>query len=309
MLIAVNALIPIIALILVGTLLKRINFFDPGIWPALEKLSYYILTPILLVFVLSTKSLDDLPWQEIALAVDIPILIAAGCFWLSRRMMKSVGPERFTSLFQGGVRFNTFVGLALANGLYGTEGLIIGALGAGFMIVLINLLCVSTFSVALHRDGNILKTVGVQIVKNPLIIGCLLGWSLNISGLKLPVSLYDTMEVLGRASLPIALITVGAALQFSTLFQNRALSTFVGLIQFGFKPVLAAICCHFLGLNGVTAATLILFLATPTAPSSYILSRQLGGDHEIMASIITQQTLFAFLSIPLTIWMINSFIL
>ena len=308
MLIAINALIPIIGLILVGSLLKRINFFDPSIWPGLEKLSYYVLTPILLVYVLSTKNLDDMPWHEIALAADIPILLAALFFWGSRYIFKSISPERFTSLFQGGVRFNTFVGLALANGLYGEKGLIIGALGAGFMIVLINFLCVSAFSFALNKDNNIFKTVGVQIAKNPLIIGCLIGWTINVSGLHLPTALNDTMEVLGRASLPIALITVGAALNFSTILKNRRLSLLVGFVQFIMKPVCAGICCYLLELNGVTAATLILFLSTPTAPSSYILSRQLGGDHQIMASIITQQTLFAFISIPLTIWVLNSYI-
>lgn len=309
MLIALNALIPIICLILIGTLLKRIGFFDDAIWPALEKLSYYVLTPILLIFVLSSKSLDDMPWPEIALAVDIPILLAALFFWASRTFLKNISAERFTSMFQGGVRFNTYVGLAVAQGLYGAEGVIIGALGAGFMIILINILCVTTFSVALNKDKHMGRTVFLQIIKNPLIIGCLLGWGLNISGAPIPQAINGTMEILGRASLPLALITIGAALQFKACFQNGFVSLFVGFVQFAMKPASAALCCYLFGLNGITAATLILFLSTPTAPSSYILSRQLGGDHQIMASIITQQTIFAFISIPLTIWILNQFLL
>jgi len=309
MLIAINALIPIICLILIGTLLKRIGFFDDALWPALEKLSYYVLTPILLIFVLSTKNMDNMPWPEIALAVDIPILLAALFFWVSRTFLKNISAERFTSMFQGGVRFNTYVGLAVAQGLYGAEGVIIGALGAGFMIILINLLCVMTFSVTLNKGNHIGKTVFLQILKNPLIIGCLIGWALNISGLILPQSINNTMEILGRASLPMALITIGAALQFKAFLQNGYISIFVGFVQFAMKPVCAAYCCYLFGLNGVTAATLILFLSTPTAPSSYILSRQLGGDHQIMASIITQQTVFAFISIPLTIWVLNHYLL
>ncbi|MDV7339782.1 AEC family transporter [Terasakiella sp. A23] len=306
--VAVNALIPIICLIFVGTLLKRINFFDPAIWPALEKLSYYVLTPILLVYVLASKSIDHMPWQEIALAVDIPILLAAVFFWLSKNFFKNLSAQSFTSIFQGGVRFNTFVGLSVAQGLFGAEGVVIGALCSGFMIVLINLLCVTTFSLTIKAQGNILKTVFLQIIKNPLIMGCVLGWSINVSGLSLPAAIFASMEVLGRASLPIALITVGAALQFSNLFKDRGLSIFAGFVQFAFKPVIAAVCCYLFGLNGITAATLILFLSTPTAPSSYILARQLGGDHEMMASLITQQTLFAFLSIPVTIWVLGQFI-
>ncbi|WP_419797674.1 MAG: AEC family transporter [Terasakiella sp.] len=308
MLITINALLPILSLIALGTFLKRTNFFDPHLWPALEKLSYYVLTPILLVYVLSSKSLDQMPWRDIALAVDIPILLAALTFWISRYLSKNISAERFTSLFQGGVRFNTFVGLAIAQELYGTQGLIIGALGAGFMIVLINLLCVTTFSISLNRGTSIFKTVISQIIKNPLIIGCLVGLLLNFSGLTMPTAFSKTLEVIGRASLPVALMTVGAALQFKALYKNKGLSCLVGIIQFLIKPVSTAVCCYLLGLNGITAATLILFLSTPTAPSSYILSRQLGGDHEIMATIITQQTLFAFLSLPVTIWLLQYFI-
>jgi predicted permease len=308
MLVTINALIPILGLIALGTFLKRTNFFDPHLWPALEKLSYYVLTPILLVYVLSSKSLDQMPWPEIAMAVNIPIFLAALIFWISRFFPQKSSAKRFTSLFQGGVRFNTFVGLAIAQGLYGNQGLIVGALGAGFMIVLINLLCVTTFSLSLHRDTNIFKTVALQVFKNPLIIGCLSGLLINFSGLSLPVALSNTLDIIGRASLPVALITVGAALQLSALYKNTRLSFCVGLVQFLFKPLTTAYCCYLFGLNGITASVLILFLSTPTAPSAYILSRQLGGDHEIMAALITQQTLFAFLSLPLTIWVLQTYL-
>lgn len=305
---AFNALFPIFSLILLGGVLKRIHFFEDNIWAGLEKLSYYILMPVLLIFVLSTKKLDGVPWQDIALAVSIPILIAALILWVSRIFFPTIAPARFTSFFQGGVRFNTYVGLAIAQGLYGAKGVLIGAIGAGFMIVLINLLCVMTFSYSLHNDKNVIKTTLVQVSRNPLILACLIGWILNVSGLHLPHSISRTLEVLGQASLPIALISIGATLKLKSCFHNKRQFLLISLVQFLIKPLCAAASCFFLGLSGMTAATLILFLSTPTAPSSYILSRQLGGDHQLMASIIAQQTLFAFLSLPLTIWLIDQFL-
>ncbi|WP_240475114.1 AEC family transporter [Terasakiella pusilla] len=111
--IAINALAPILFLIAIGCLLKKTNFFEAALWPALEKLSYYVLMPILLIHVLSSKQIDHMPWQEIALAVNIPVLSVAALFWLSKSFFPSVSAESFTSIFQGGVRFNTFVGLSL----------------------------------------------------------------------------------------------------------------------------------------------------------------------------------------------------
>ena len=70
------------------------------------------------------------------------------------------------------------------------------------------------------------------------------------------------------------------------------------LVQFVLKPAAAAALIHYSGVSGVAAVVLILVFITPTAPSAYILARQLGGDTETIASIITVQTLMAFLAMP-----------
>ncbi|MCU7815479.1 MAG: hypothetical protein KZQ81_09775 [Candidatus Thiodiazotropha sp. (ex Rostrolucina anterorostrata)] len=71
------------------------------------------------------------------------------------------------------------------------------------------------------------------------------------------------------------------------------------IVQFGLKPLIAALLISSTGLSGVPAAVLVIVFITPTAPSAYILARQLGGDTETMASVITFQTLLAFLVMPL----------
>lgn len=71
------------------------------------------------------------------------------------------------------------------------------------------------------------------------------------------------------------------------------------LVQFGLKPLLVIGLCGPLAIDGLTAGILLIFFMVPTAPSAYILARQLGGDSEAMASIITFQTLFAFGLMPL----------
>ena len=53
------------------------------------------------------------------------------------------------------------------------------------------------------------------------------------------------------------------------------------------------------GLTEITADVLIIAFISPTAPPAYILARELGGDTETMASIITLQTILAFILMPL----------
>lgn len=71
------------------------------------------------------------------------------------------------------------------------------------------------------------------------------------------------------------------------------------LVQFGIKPLATAGLVLLLGLGGAAGGVLVIDFMTPTAPSAYILARQLGGDRETMASIITLQTLLAFVAMPL----------
>jgi len=52
----------------------------------------------------------------------------------------------------------------------------------------------------------------------------------------------------------------------------------------------------------------VVFFSVPTAPAAYILARKLGGDAPAIASIITSQTLFGFISLPITLYLANIFI-
>lgn len=75
------------------------------------------------------------------------------------------------------------------------------------------------------------------------------------------------------------------------------------MVQFVFKPLVAWGLAGALGLSGMAAGVAVLLFSVPTAPSAYILSRQMGGDHDSMATIITAQTRLSFFTLPLTIWL------
>ena len=74
---------------------------------------------------------------------------------------------------------------------------------------------------------------------------------------------------------------------------------FVAFIITAIAAALVLVLAWALGLDGVSRDVALLFAALPTATSAYILARQLGGDAELMAALITGQTLLAMLSLPL----------
>ena len=295
----ITALLPILSLILLGLVLRQLRFLDESIWAGLERLTYYLLFPALLIHSLGRQNLDGLPWLEILSLVAGVLSLASLLLVLGYKALPSVPGATFTSIFQGGVRFNTYIALALAQAFYGAEGLALGAVAAGFMIVLINLLCIGALSLwgdpHPDRRGNLLR----DVLGNPLIIACLVGWGLSLSGVGLPGSSGDVLEIIGRAALPLGLLAVGAALRPQALQGHLGPVMVSSLVQFGVKPLATAGMILLLGLSGAVAGVLVIAFMTPTAPSAYILARQLGGDRETMASIITLQTLLAFAVMPL----------
>ncbi|HXE95502.1 MAG TPA: AEC family transporter [Dongiaceae bacterium] len=301
-----DALIPVLALIMTGFVIRRTGFLPPTFWPSAEKLTYFLLMPATLIHNLAGKQIGTLPWLKILLTVEGAVLASALLVTLWWFMNRQMGGAVFTSLFQGGVRFNTFVALALAENLFGRDGLFLAALGAGFMIILINVLCVSVFSLAVHSGAGVnLKRLLIDLLNNPLIIGCVIGVGVNALGLKLPVAIDGFLALGGKAAFPVGLLAVGAAYRADNLLLHWRPLMASSTVQFLCKPLTAWGLATSLGLSGVALSVAVLLFSVPTAPSAYILSRQMGGDHDSMAAIITVQTCLSFITLPLTVWLLT----
>ena len=294
-----TALAPVLVLILVGFGLKRTAFLPEETWPGMEKLTYFVLFPALLVGTLGNQSLDGVPWPEMLAVVVGTLAIAATALVVWYRVRQSVDGPTFTSIFQGGVRFNTYIALAVAQAFFGFKGLALAAVVAGLMIVLVNLLCV--FVLIMSGNGAHRGTAPYfrELAGNPLVVACVIGWFLSLSGIGLPGITENIVEIVGRAALPFGLLAVGAALKPEAVPGHTRSIAISSIVQFGLKPASAVLLISSVGLSGVAAAAVLVAMMVPTAPSAYILARQLGGDADTMASIITFQTLLAFLVMPL----------
>lgn len=298
--IAVEALIPIILTVLIGYLARHRFGVGEPVWNGLEKLTYYLFAPSLLVVSLANKPLTDLAWEKVLLTLVAVLLFSSLIVICWQRFIRPVDGASFTSMFQGGVRFNSFIALALVDNLFGAEGLMVGALATVVIVVTVNILSVSAFSVANRSDGGWQKLPG-QLITNPLILGCFAGLALNLSGIGLTPALDNLLLMLGKTALPMALLAVGAALRLGNVRSSVDMIAFTSAIQFIAKPIAALFVGQWLGLEGLTAVVVVIFMAVPTAPSAYVLARQLGGNHQAMASIITVQTVLAFFTLPLTL--------
>lgn len=308
-----TALLPTAVLIGLGWALRSRFRFTETFWRDLERLAYFVLLPALFVSGLARADFAGLQVGRMALVLALSSVAAAALVWLLRRWIAAGDGPAFTSVFQGGVRFNNYIGLVVATALLGADGLALAALSNAVLVPLVNI--TSTVTLARHgQDRAGWSRVPREVLTNPLVLGCAVGMAVHLAGTTAPgaavvgtpvlgellAGLGELLLILGGAALPIGLLCVGAGLRRpdGTRETARLVGWSMG-VRFLAVPTLATGAALALGLSGPAAVVAVLFQSVPTASSAYVLARRLGGDAPLMAAIIAVQTFAGALTIPL----------
>lgn len=289
---------PLFALICLGFLLARIRFPEPGFWPAAERMNYFLLFPALLMSRLMDAPVRDPALLRLGGAAVVTICLGAALFWIGLRL-RPAPASRFGPALQGVVRFNTYLGLAITASLTGAAGVERAAVLLAVAVPLVNILSI----MALTESGpsRSKRTLIRAILRNPLILACAAGIALALGGITLPFGSKRFLELLAQGSLPLGLLCVGAALQPAALKRDFPVLVGNSALRLLAMPVLAGAVGMGFGLGGTEALVLVVFSAIPTAPTAYVLTRQLNGDGTLMAGLVTAQTLAAVATIPLVL--------
>lgn len=299
-----NALLPVFCLILLGAGLRRLEFPGDDFWAGAEKLTYFLLFPSLLFIKLSSASVGEFDFLRIS-AVILALLCSASILLILVGYWLKIDAAAFTSYYQGGIRFNTYVGLAVVYELQGSAGIAAAAVALGIMIPLVNLLTISVFAMKIRSAENQRLSVLRNILKNPLILACVLGIVWSRLGIPLPQTLNAMLNLLSGMALPLGLLAVGAGLKLRALKGISATFTSASTIKLLAVPVMVYGLSRAVGLDQEMTAVLVVLGCLPTASSAYILARQLNGDAPLMAAMISGQTLLAMLTMPLLLtWLV-----
>ena len=300
----VTALIPVFLVIALGVVLKHALLTERTAWDAIEHLVYYVLFPALLLVTTATSDLARVPAAGVggALASAIVTLSLALLMFkpLLTRALKLSGPA-FTSIFQGAVRWNTYVALAIAGGLHGILGLALASVAIVAMVPLLNFLCVLVLAWYAADRSPDARVVAGQILRNPLIWSVLAGLALNLSGLPLPKVAVNFAEILGRAALALGLLAVGAGLDLDKLWRPHAAVIVTTILKLFAMPTIAIGLGYALGLSGAALSVVAIASSVPSAPGAYVIARQMGGDAPLLAHILTFETVVALATIPLAL--------
>jgi hypothetical protein len=297
-----NSLVPIFLVIALGTLIKRFDFPGEGLWQPLDRLTYYVFFPALLLHTLATADLTTFDVWPMAYTLWAGLFTMVALLMLLRATSNLSGPQ-FASVFQGAARWNGFVALAAIGQLFGPEGVTLAAVAFATLVPTVNVLSVTILTRYAGDEPAGLGTVLRLISKNPLILACAAGIFLNITGLRLPGPLAPTADILGQAALTLGLLAIGSGLRLDHAYQTKGIVLLTSTLKLIVMPLLLLGWCWVFDIEGLPRLVILLCGTVPGATSSYILAKQLGGDATLMASLITGSTIFAAFTMPLMLYL------
>jgi len=308
MLLVISALLPVFIVIALGYFLRHRGVLDASAWQGLENLCYFVLFPVLLVKTLAVAELGSAEIVRFAGALVFAILVMTVLLLLAYPVLHrhfSVSRAAFTSLVQGATRWHGFIALSIVGLQLGDTGVAYMAVTMAIIIPLLNIINVMVLAHYGDAEGDLSGVFG-KLLKNPFIIACALGAMLNFSGLGLTPLLYNVADIIGSGALGIGLLTVGAGIHIGGIRDHRGLVIFGALLRLLGMPALMFAGCLLFGVEGLPRTVAMLAAAVPTAASSFVLARQMGGDAPLMANLITLQVLGAVMTLPLVIWLSQS---
>lgn len=317
LLFTVNAMAPIVTMVLIGYILKKIGLIDASLAKSLNKIVFKFFLPMMLFLnVYKIKSIGDIdPGYIIFVIIAVLILFALA---LAVIPFITKDPRRKGVIAQAAFRSNyALIGIPLAKSIYGSDGVMIASLLSAITIPLFNILAVVCLSIySDEKKKTNVKKILLDIIKNPLVdaiaIGCLflviraifeeVGISFRLSDVDWLYS--GVFEDISAVATPLALVALGAEFEFSAVKEMKKEIICGTIFKCIIAPVLALAAALSIGkFSGAHYAVFVSTFGTSIAISTVPMAQQMGSDHRLAGQLVVWTTitsaftLFAFIFI------------
>lgn len=289
-----GGLLPSFLLILLGGgVRKRLS---EHAWQGLDRLNFEILFPALIFTTASSRPIEfgdllvvgPIVWSILALGLSLG--------WLARPF----GPSKFLD-FAGGWqtawRFNTALGFVIVQALPVTDAALY-AVAIGLAIPVANIFAVSALS---RGTGLSLRDGAKRILLNSFLLASLAGVMVGVSGFTIPSPVLAPLQLLAQAAIPVALISIGATMDWRALTRLDRFSTSLVGTKLIALPAITSATFILTGFHNPIAPVLVVFAALPTASAAHVLAAGFGADRKLAATLVAQSTLLSAVTLPL--WM------
>jgi malate permease and related proteins len=306
-----ETLLPVFIIIGIGFGLRKSDFFSNDFVDGLSKLIYWLALPSLLFYKIAIASYDYKIVGKTACVLTIGMAASMIVGYIAAHFMKLKGPT-LGSFVQGTIRANImYIGLPILLYYYANAAAAdrvkveaLSILVMAPMIPVYNILSVVVLLASQHKfNGKAFGLMGYKIVTNPMIIASVAGFVYSLLFSSMPIVADRVLSAVSESSLPLALLTVGAAMAQSKDTNGWGQATISSLIKIVISPAAGFFAAKLLGLGQIETMIAMIYLACPTATASYILADQLNGDRKLAASIVVICTLLSIVSLSVVVWL------
>lgn len=301
MLAVLNVLLPIFALILAGYLCRRTGCMGETAASELNRLVVWLCLPALLFHTTATATLDEI-WHPGFIAVisigSLAVFFATLLYRLRGRSLADASIDGLSAAYA-----NTgYIGIPLCVLVLGDDGLAPALIASLIVVCVLFTVAVVLVEVGLQRAGSPLRVLGrvtLALAKNPLVVAPLLGGVWNLSGLLQPVAMGRFLELLGDATVPCALVSLGLFLAQPQPAAARGAAGLV-LIKLIVQPALVwGLAMYVFHLPPLWAKAALLLSALPTGTGPFMLAEFYGRDAAVVARAVLWSTLGSLVTLSL----------
>lgn len=305
---SLNATMPIFFVIVIGYVLKRIGMLNDKFIEVANKFNFKVTLPILLFTDIgATNIIKNFDTKYILFCA----VVTSICFWsiwfFTKKFMKD---SYMTGAFvQASFRGSAAIlGIAFVQNIYGNSGMapmmIIGA------VPLYNIysVIVLTFEGKNGKQGSgNIKKACINIIKNPIIIGILLGMLISLLNIRFPQMVDKTLKSFAVMASPLALVTIGAGFQGRKALAKIKPTLVASLIKLVVQPAIFLPLAVYFGFRDQKLVALIIMLGSPTTASCYIMAKNMDNDGILTTSIIVLTTLLSAFTLTFCIFVLKVF--
>ena len=293
------------ALLAVGYLFKKLGRLDGKLASGINKLIYDLFIPVLIF-----KNIID---ADLATAFSWRLLLYSiiGTTVVFALTMAVIPHLEHDNRRRGAIAVSLFrsnfiiYGMPFATGLYGST--------AGAMLSMLTALVVplasaySVFALEYFQNGRPdIRKIAWNVLKNPYIVSSILGFAVLLTGWSLPKALYSPISSIAQVASPLALIVLGSTFEFRNIAIYKKYIVSCSAARLVLVPLIFVTAAIALGFRNAELVTLMALFATPPATSSYVLTRQLGGDDELMSQLVVFITLISIFTVFVWIWVLKT---
>jgi hypothetical protein len=301
-LLSITVVAPICIYILLGIFVKKMKWIGEVGLSQTNKLIYNIFFPTIMFVNIYNSSLEESLNGKLILYLFIMFSLLFISLYLVVPLITKEKPIQ-GSIIQGVFRGNLILyAIPVLTTIYGKDNIAVATVSISVIVPFINILVVILLEEKRGSKANFGKLL-VSIIKNPIMLGAILGVIVKLMAIKLPEVIENVIKDMSSAVTPISLVLLGAGLNFSKIKKDKWYLTFVCVSKLVIVPlVFVGIAYYLFDFRGIALATIFALSSVPTAVSSYVMAKEMDADGQLSGEIVAFTSTFSIITIFL--WML-----